>query len=606
MQHDAIAVIDFGGQYAHLIATKVRRHGVLAEIRQPEDPIEDFLPYRGIIVSGSPSLASHGEDSDYTRGIYDLDVPILGLCFGHQEIAKHYGGEVVHGGRQWGRADLHLEGEHALFKGLGPVEQVWMSHYDSVTAVGPEFRELGWSVTTDGGPDHRFSAIGSDNLRRYGFQFHPEVDDTIHGDEMIANFVLEICGCAPTWSMEAFLEDEMEKIRRQVGDGSVFLLASGGVDSTVAATLLARALGPERLELLHVDNGLMRKNESAAVIEFFSGLGLGSHLHFVDASERFLAALEGIVEPEAKRRAIGDTFVAVFEDEARRLGVEDHLLGQGTIYPDTIETGGTKRADTIKTHHNRVPVIEEMLAAGRVVEPLAELYKVEVRELGEKLEIPHELVWRHPFPGPGLGVRLLCGDGFGSVEGLEEIAPLVAEEGRRFGLDAEVLPIRSVGVKADLRAYEHPVLLTGDVDWETLIRAASVLTAEVPGINRCIWNLSPVPPATAVPLAATTTRNRLDVLRAADDIVMEGLRRHGLYNEIWQCPTVLVPLDLEGNGGELVVVRPIRSKRAMTATPVELPTMLLDELRRDILALEGISGLALDITSKPPGTIEWE
>ncbi|MCL7963742.1 MAG: glutamine-hydrolyzing GMP synthase [marine benthic group bacterium] len=606
MQHDAIAVIDFGGQYAHLIATKVRRHGVLAEIRQPEDPIEDFLPYRGIIVSGSPSLASHGEDSDYTRGIYDLDVPILGLCFGHQEIAKHYGGEVVHGGRQWGRADLHLEGEHALFKGLGPVEQVWMSHYDSVTAVGPEFRELGWSVTTDGGPDHRFSAIGSDTLRRYGFQFHPEVDDTIHGDEMIANFVLEICGCAPTWSMEAFLEDEMEKIRRQVGDGSVFLLASGGVDSTVAATLLARALGPERLELLHVDNGLMRKNESAAVIEFFSGLGLGSHLHFVDASERFLAALEGIVEPEAKRRAIGDTFVAVFEDEARRLGVEAHLLGQGTIYPDTIETGGTKRADTIKTHHNRVPVIEEMLAAGRVVEPLAELYKVEVRELGEKLEIPHELVWRHPFPGPGLGVRLLCGDGFGSVEGLEEIAPLVAEEGRRFGLDAEVLPIRSVGVKADLRAYEHPVLLTGDVDWETLIRAASVLTAEVPGINRCIWNLSPVPPATAVPLAATTTRNRLDVLRAADDIVMEGLRRHGLYDEIWQCPTVLVPLDLEGNGGELVVVRPIRSKRAMTATPVELPTMLLDELRRDILALEGISGLALDITSKPPGTIEWE
>ena len=606
MQHDAIAVIDFGGQYAHLIATKVRRHGVLAEIRQPEDPLQAFESYRGIIVSGSPSLASHGEDSDYTREIYDLDVPILGLCFGHQEIAKHYGGEVVHGGRQWGRADLHLEGEHALFKGLGPVEQVWMSHYDSVIAVGPEFRELGWSVTTDGGPDHRFSAIGSDTLRRYGFQFHPEVDDTIHGDEMIANFVLEICGCAPTWSMEAFLEDEMEKIRRQVGDGSVFLLASGGVDSTVAATLLARALGPERLELLHVDNGLMRKDESASVIEFFQGLGLGSHLHFVDASERFLAALEGIVEPEAKRRAIGDTFVAVFEDEARRLGVEDHLLGQGTIYPDTIETGGTKRADTIKTHHNRVPVIEEMLAAGRVVEPLAELYKVEVRELGEKLGIPHELVWRHPFPGPGLGVRLLCGDGLGSVDGLEEIAPLVAEAGRRFELDAEVLPIRSVGVKADLRAYEHPVLLTGDVDWDTLLRAASVLTAEVPGINRCIWNLRTDPPRTAVPLAATTTQDRLDILRDADHIVMEGLVRHGLYDEIWQCPTVLVPLDLEGDGGELVVVRPIRSKRAMTATPVELPKSLLDELRRDILALDGISGLALDVTSKPPGTIEWE
>jgi GMP synthase (glutamine-hydrolysing) len=606
MQHDAIAVIDFGGQYAHLIATKVRRQGVLAEIRQPEDPIEEFMGFKGVIVSGSPSLASHGEDSDYTRGIYDLDAPILGLCFGHQEIAKHYGGEVVHGGRQWGRADLHLVGEHPLFKGLGPVQQVWMSHYDSVTAVGPEFRELGWSVTTDGGPDHRFAAIGSDSLRRYGFQYHPEVDDTVHGDEMIANFVFEICGCEATWSMEAFIADQMESIRQQVGDGSVFLLASGGVDSTVAATLLARALGPERLELLHVDNGLMRKDESAAVIEFFRGLGLGSNLHFIDASDRFISALDGIVEPEAKRRAIGNSFVAVFEDEARRLGVEGHLLGQGTIYPDTIETGGTKRADTIKTHHNRVPVIEEMLAAGRVVEPLAELYKVEVRELGEKLGIPHELVWRHPFPGPGLGVRLLCSDGVGAIEGLDDIAPLVAEEGRRFGLDAEVLPIRSVGVKADLRAYEHPVLLTGDVEWETLLRAASVLTAEVPGINRCIWNLQPFPPATAVPLAATTTNERLDVLREADHIVMEGLRRHGLYDEIWQCPTVLVPLDLAGDGGELVVVRPIRSKRAMTATPVELPAALLEEFRRDILALDGVSGLALDVTSKPPGTIEWE
>ena len=350
----------------------------------------------------------------------------------------------------------------------------------------------------------------------------------------------------------------------------------------------------------------MRKDESAAVIEFFQGLGLGTNLHFVNASDRFLSALEGLVEPEAKRRAIGNAFVDVFEDEARRLGVEGHLLGQGTIYPDTIETGGTKRADTIKTHHNRVPVIEEMLAAGRVVEPLAELYKVEVRELGERLGIPHELVWRHPFPGPGLGVRLLCGDGIGAVEGLDDIAPLVAEEGRRFGLDAEVLPIRSVGVKADLRAYEHPVLLTGDVDWETLLRAASVLTAEVPGINRCIWNLGHDTSRMARPLHRTMTRDRLDLLREADHMVMEGLRSHGLYDEIWQCPTVLIPLDLKGDGGELVVVRPVYSKRAMTAAPVELPVILLDELRTGILGLEGVSGLALDITSKPPGTIEWE
>jgi len=191
MQHDTIAVIDFGGQYAHLIATKIRRLGVLAEIRQPEDPIEAFHGYKGIIISGSPALSSHGEDQDYTKEIYDLDLPIVGFCFGHQEIAKHYGGEVIHGGREWGRAELQIQGEHPIFSGLGPSEQVWMSHYDSVASVGPDFDELGYSVTAGG--EHRYAAIGSDTLKRYGFQFHPEVDDTVHGTEMISNFVFEIC-----------------------------------------------------------------------------------------------------------------------------------------------------------------------------------------------------------------------------------------------------------------------------------------------------------------------------------------------------------------------------------------------------------------------------
>jgi GMP synthase (glutamine-hydrolysing) len=606
MQHDAIAVIDFGGQYAHLITTKVRRHGVLAEIRQPEDPIDTFASYKGIIVSGSPSLASHGEDSEYNKEIYDLDVPILGFCFGHQEIAQHYGGKVAHGGRQWGRTDLHLTGGHPLFKGLEPIQPVWMSHYDSVVEVGPGFSELGWSAQTAADPGHRFAAIGSDSLKRYGFQFHPEVDDTLHGDQMIANFVLDICRCVPSWTIDAFLEEEIQRIRDQAAGRSVFLLASGGVDSTVAATLLARALGPERVDLLHIDNGLMRKGESAAVLEFFRGLGLGTHVHFADESDRFLAALDGVIDPEAKRRSIGNSFIDVFRDRASHLGIEDHLLGQGTIYPDTIETGGTKRADTIKTHHNRVPVIEEMIEQGRVVEPLRELYKVEVRELGEKLGIPHELVWRHPFPGPGLGVRCLCDDGTGDHTDFETITPTVEAVGHRFGLEALPLPIRSVGVKADLRAYEHPVLLSGSAPWNRLIEASSVLTADVAGINRCVWNLHEVAPSEARPLRGLMTRTRLDLLREADHMVMEGLRRHGLYDVIWQCPTVLIPLDLKGTGGELVVIRPVHSKRAMTAAPVELPTALLDELRSGILALDGVSALALDITSKPPGTIEWE
>jgi GMP synthase (glutamine-hydrolysing) len=605
VRHDAIAVIDFGGQYAHLIATKIRRRGVLAEIRQPEDPVEAFHGYRGIIISGSPSLSSQGEDSTYTKEIYDLDVPILGFCFGHQEIAKHYGGTVVNGGREWGPADLHLQDAHGLFRGLDPVEPVWMSHYDSVATLGPGFRELGYTVSGPG-HEHRNAAIGSDELRRYGFQFHPEVDDTLRGDDMIGNFVSEICGCAPSWSMDAFLEEEMARVKAQVGDDSVFLLASGGVDSTVAAVLLGRALGGERVHLLHIDNGLMRKGESARVLRMFEELGLGEHLHFRDASDVFLGALDGIVDPETKRRRIGDAFIAVFQEEAERLGISHHLLAQGTIYPDTIETGGTRRAETIKTHHNRVPVIEEMLAQGKVVEPLAELYKVEVRELGERLGIPHRALWRHPFPGPGLGVRLLCGDGAPDDEGLAAVASRLRALAGEFGLEALALPIRSVGVKADLRAYEHPVLLSGDVPWNTLLSAVSAITAQVPGINRCVWNMGPEHPAVARPLAATTTRARLDLLREADHIVMETLRSSGMYDEVWQCPTVLLPLTLGAGDGETVVVRPVRSRRAMTATPVALSAAVLDELRARILALPGVGGLLLDVTSKPPGTIEWE
>lgn len=604
MQHDKIAVIDFGGQYAHLIATKVRRAHVLAEILQPEAPIEAFEGFKGIIISGSPSLSSHGEDSAYTKAIFDLDVPILGFCFGHQEIAKRYGGTVVHGGREWGHADLHIVEPHPLFEGLDETEVVWMSHYDSVSAVGEGFREIGWSKPGENAAPHRFAAIANDTLRRYGMQFHPEVDGTKNGDRMIANFALTICGCTPSWTMAQYIEAQIAAIAEQVGDQSVFLLASGGVDSTVAAVLLARALPAGRLQLLHVDNGLMRKDESADVIEMFGRLGLGDMLHFVDASEDFLGALEGLTAPEAKRRAIGDTFIEVFEREARARGLDNHLLGQGTIYPDTVESGGTKRAKVIKTHHNRVPIIEQMIAEGRVVEPLADLYKIEVRELGETFGIDRDALWRHPFPGPGLGVRLLCSTGEADpYEGDEAAVQAIAD---RFGLQAHVLPIRSVGVKADLRVYEHPVLLTGDAPWSTLLEAVSTLTSEAPGINRCLWNFGGEAPTTSTPVAATMVRERLDVLREADHATMTLLRRFDLYDRIWQCPTAMVPLAIDGQGRELVVLRPVHSKRAMAAQPVELPRQLLDEARERMLKLPGVAMVTVDLTSKPPGTIEWE
>jgi len=601
--HDRIAVVDFGGQYAHLIATKVRRAQVLAEIRQPEDATEAFAGYKGVILSGSPSLSAFGEDADWNKEILELDVPILGFCFGHQEIAKRYGGEVIHGGREWGHADLHIRREHPLFKGLEKVEQVWMSHFDSVVKIGPEFEELGYTVTGTDAKPHAYAAIGSDSLRRYGFQFHPEVDDTTHGDEMIANFVIEICGCRPSWDMSQFLEAEIGRIREHVGDRSVFLLASGGVDSTVAAKIIGMALPEGRLKLLHVDNGLMRKDESAQVIEMFKGLGLGDNLHFIDASQDFLDAMEGMVEPEEKRHAIGQTFVDVFDREAKRLGIEDHLLGQGTIYPDTVETGGTKRAHTIKTHHNRVPIIEQLIAAGKVVEPLADLYKVEVRELGVQLGIAEHALNRHPFPGPGLGVRLLCSKGNDQAPNVQaELDAIVGE----FGLNAAALPIKSVGVKADLRCYEHPVLLSGDASFATLLEATRRILAEVPDVNRVVYNLSSKAPESFRGLAATMVRERLDLLREADHLVMEGLRRHGLYDAIWQCPTAMVPLEIDGAGRELVVIRPVLSERAMTAKPAELPAALLQELNESIRALDGISGVALDLTGKPPGTIEWE
>jgi GMP synthase (glutamine-hydrolysing) len=602
-EHDKIAVVDFGGQYAHLIATKVRRLNVLAEILQPEDPAERFAPYKGIILSGSPALSSFDEDSAYDKGIYDLPIPILGFCFGHQEIAKHYGGQVEHAHREYGPAQLHIRGESPIFEGLGAEETVWMSHGDTVTVLPPGFRETGASVVPGGEP-HPNAAIAHEGLRRYGFQFHPEVDDTVHGGEMIANFVLRICGCRPDWTVERFEEEVLETIRCQAGGRPVFLLASGGVDSTVCAVLLGKALGPERVHLLHVDNGLMRKEESAAVLAEFRRRGWGGNLHFSDASGRFLEALRGITAPEAKRKIIGDTFLAVFEDEAARLDLRNCLLAQGTIYPDTIETGGTKRADVIKTHHNRVPAVEAMIAEGRVIEPLKDLYKVEVRELGEALGLPESLVWRHPFPGPGLGIRLLCSEGqpvppdAGAPEALDRLA----QEAR---IGAGLLPIRSVGVKADLRSYEHPVMI-----WSAPLAGVESLAArifqEVPGVNRCVLDLTGRGFSKARPLPATVTKERLDLLREADALVMEGLRRHGLYREVWQCPTVLVPLEIDGRGREFAVIRPVLSERAMTARPALLPEALLRELQKALTELPGISGVALDVTTKPPGTIEWE
>jgi GMP synthase (glutamine-hydrolysing) len=342
-------------------------------------------------------------------------------------------------------------------------------------------------------------------------------------------------------------------------------------------------------------------------VDRFDAIGLGPAVRHVDASDEFLGALAGLTDPEKKRKAIGDTFVRVFEREASALGLGEVLLGQGTIYPDTIETGGTRRADTIKTHHNRVPVIQEMMRRGLVIEPLKDLYKVEVRELGRALGLDPASIDRHPFPGPGLGIRIAA----------ESRVPDDFDEPRlRAELDAALsgtglaglpLPVRSVGVKADLRSYEHPVLLTGDFPgWDRLTEIAAGLAKRVHGLNRCLFELSGRRPRTARLVPATVTRERLDLLRELDDIVMRALERHGLMREVWQCPTVLVPISLEGRGSELVVVRPVHSERAMTARPAWIGEPCAREITAALLAFDAVGGVAIDATTKPPATIEWE
>lgn len=597
--HRPITVIDLGGQYAHLIAAKFRGLGYLAVIADPEAPLEELAKSCGIVLSGSPSLSAYDEDGSAVRRILDLPLPILGFCFGHQEIAKHYGGTVVHGQPEFGPSTLTITRESPIFRGVPEKSIVFMSHGDTVTAVGPGFHELGVSSAGDG-PVHRFAAIGDEERRRWGFQYHPEVDDSVYGHVMLGNFA-KLCGCEKSWDATHLLPEKLEAIRRDAAGRDVFLLVSGGVDSSVVAELLLQALPPERVHMLHVDTGFMRDQESAEVRRLFEDR-VGERFHFVDASARFFEALAGVVAPEEKRRIIGELFIAVCEEEMSRLSLSNALLAQGTIYPDTIESGGTRRAHVIKTHHNRVPLIEEMIRAGRVLEPIADLYKKEVRELGRALGLPAAWIDRHPFPGPGLAVRVLNADGRVPEE-LASVQAGVDAAGWPAGVKATVLPLRSVGVKADLRSYELPLCLSGPRPDEALVAAR---LKSLIGINRIVWNLGPaVERVTVVP--GTCTPDRVRTLQAADALVTAALRELELMDAVWQFPVVVLPLSFtEDPAGCAIVLRPVSSERGMTARVPELPQAFFDQVVSRILALPRVTTVLLDLSTKPPGTIEWE
>ena len=609
-----IAVLDFGGQYAHLIANRIRRLHVYAEILSPDAPSSALAEVDGIVLSGGPSSVYDEGSPPFNAQVLESGKPLLGLCYGHQLLCHSLGGRVEPGETmEFGAAVLEVESPSGVLRGLGSRERIWMSHRDTVNSLPPGFRAL---ASTEDCP---IAAMADDERKIYGMQFHPEVTHTESGMQILDNF-LELCGSARDWTMENFIRDSMRALEEQIGDRKVFLLVSGGVDSTVCFLLLNRALGTDRVQGLHIDNGFMRLGETALVERLLRDEGF-TNLEVVDASAEFLSAVEGIADPEEKRRCIGTEFIEVRDRVLERLQMdpEEWLLGQGTLYTDTIESGGTAHADVIKTHHNRVGVIEQLLAAGKVIEPLNQLYKDETRELGEALGLPHHLVWRHPFPGPGLAVRALCVNGDGQETALDEATSTATAIAGRFGLNAHILPLRSVGVQGDGRTYAHPAVLTiGDDDsavmptddtsgvgWEALEKVSTELTNVVPEINRVILQLGPGHWLPQRLKTAYLTRGRLDLLRQADDLVMRGLERHGLMEQVTQMPTVLLPLSSDGTQ-ESVVLRPISTDDFMTARFDHLPKAYLEEVTAALLQLDGIEAVYYDVTHKPPGTVEWE
>ncbi len=607
--HDTIVVVDNGGQFAHLIATKVRDTvHVKTIIVDPSSDVSEFEGAKGIILSGGPDSINEEGSVRINPAIIELDVPILGLCYGMHQIAMHYSG-LVEGSdlKEYGFAGLHIE-DNAIFRGIPQDDRVWMSHGDKVTRLPEGFQTVG---VTENCP---IAAFSDHKRKRWGFQYHPEVEDTVHGMEMIGNFVVDICGASEDWTVAANLGEITKDIVNETRGRKVLCLVSGGVDSTVVAALLNKALPEDRTYFIHVDTGLMRKNESAKVEKALRERGL-KNFKVIDATNRYLSSLDKKVEPEEKRKIIGRLFIDITNDEVSMAQGDEWVLAQGTLYPDTIESGGTRNADVIKTHHNRVDVIMQMIEEGRVIEPVKDLYKAEVREVGEMLGLPKDLVHRHPFPGPGLGIRALCQNLElikENIEAVENVQPKV-EEGilndpwGKGKVEGMVLPVLSVGVKGDARSYEHPVALWGleeEIDWNELKLFSTRLVNRTKGINRCILMLHPEDRDLTSPVERYITSDRMDLLREADAIVMQGLRDHGLYDSIWQCPTVLVPIGY--GGGETVVIRPVWSKRAMTAEVSELPNELYDDIVPRLMALEGIDAVAVDVTSKPPGTIEWE
>jgi GMP synthase (glutamine-hydrolysing) len=511
---DTIVILDFGGQTAQLIARRIREIGVYTEILPADSPLEGELreAARGLVFSGSPRSVNEPDPLWPHESVLGSGLPILGICYGTHVLMQAADGKVSSlETREYGRARVHTREHSALFEGVPDGFVSWMSHGDSIDVLGRDYRVAAESE------NGLIAAVQDPGRQRYGLQFHPEVSHCEYGRELLENFAVRICGARRSWSMERYIEETEEDVRRQVGDHGVLLLISGGVDSTVTAGLLLQALPPEQVYLLHIDTGLMRKDESKQVVEDLKALG-ARNFHFADASGEFLEALAGVEDPEKKREIIGDLFIRVQEREVQRLGIRDAFLAQGTLYTDLIESGKGvgKKAQVIKSHHNvRSPLVEEKRRRGLVVEPLRRLYKDEVRALGEKIGISGELVHRHPFPGPGLAVRILGEVTAEKCRILREADALYVRELKRRGLYRQIwqafsvlLPLRSVGVTGDARNYGYVLALravisadgmTADVfpfPSQDLLEISALITNSVGEIGRVVYDISSKPPST--------------------------------------------------------------------------------------------------------------